>query len=98
MTSTTYNRYADPATDESKTEFSNELHGRMSASSRGRKGILRRMLLAMDTLLPRQLRVVKSKRGRYRSRYGFRTQFIAFRINWRAVYKKKLLNKLGIKN
>jgi hypothetical protein len=98
MTSTTYNRSVAHATDESKTVSSKESRGGMNVSSRARKGILRRVGMALNDLLPRSIRPIKSKRARYKRWYGWRTQLISFRINWRSIHKRKLMNKLGLRN
>jgi hypothetical protein len=100
MTSTTYNRSVAYATDESKTGPSKESNGVVPGSNRGRgrKGLGLRLLLSLNDLLPRQLRIVKSKRARYKRWYGWRTYVIGFRINWRSIYKRKLMNKLGLRH
>jgi len=98
MTSTTYNRSVAHATDESKTASSKELAGGMKGLSRARKGLLIRVGMALNDLLPRSIRPIKSKRARYKRWYGWRTQVISFRINWRSIYKRKLMNKLGLRN
>jgi hypothetical protein len=95
MTSTTYNRYADPATDESKTESFNESLGGTNALKR--KSLLIRVSIGLNDLLPRSIRPIKSKRSKLRRGVGWRMQVLAFRINWRAIYKNKLLTKLGIR-
>lgn len=96
MTSTTYNRSVAHATDESKTASSKELRGGMKGSKR--KGILRRVGMALNDLLPRSIRPIKSKRAKIRRWYGWRTQLISFQINWRSIHKRKLMNKLGLRN
>jgi hypothetical protein len=100
MTSTTYNRSVDHATVESKTGHSSGSHGVMPGSNRGggSKGVGVRILLALNDLLPRSIRPVKSKRARYRRWYGWRTTLLAFRLNWRSHYKNALMTKLGIRN
>ena len=100
MTSTTYNRSAALATDESKTAPYSASSGVMPGSNRGRgrKGVGVRLLLVLNDLLPRRLRLVKSKRARYRRWYGWRTYVLALRINWRSIYKNKLMNKLGLRH
>jgi hypothetical protein len=100
MTSTTYNRSAAHATDENKTAPYNGWHGGTVGLNRGRgrKGVGVRILLALNDLLPRKVRIVKSKRARYKRWYGWRTQLLAWRINWRGTYKNKLLNKLGLRH
>ena len=98
MTSTTYNRSVAHATDESKTASFKESPGETLDSSRGRKGVWIRGLLVLNDLMPRRVRIVKSKRARYRAWYGWRTQVLAWRINWRAINKNKLMNKLGLRH
>jgi hypothetical protein len=94
-TSTTYSLYADLVTDESKTASSKELRGGMNASKR--KGILRRVGYALNDLLPRSIRPIKSKRARYKKWYPLRMQLISFRINWRSIHKRNLMTKLGLR-
>jgi hypothetical protein len=98
MTSTTYNRSAAHATDASKTESSNVSLGSTQGSSRGRKGLLIRVGMALNDLLPRSIRPIKSKRARYPRWYGWRTYVLSLRINWRSIYKRKLMNKLGLRH
>ena len=100
MTSTTYNRSVAHATEESKTGHSSESIGLMPGLSRGRgrKGLGVRILLGLNDLLPRSIRPMKSKRSRYKKWYGWRTTLLSFRINWRAIHKPKLMNKLGLRN
>jgi hypothetical protein len=100
MTSTTYNHSVAHATDESKTARSKGWHGGIPGSNRGRgrKGVGVRLLLVLNDLLPNKLRIVKSKRARYRRWYGWRTYVLALRINWRSIYKNKLMNKLGLRH
>ena len=100
MTSTTYNRSVAHATEENKTGTSKELHGEVPGSNggRARKGVGVRMLLALNDLLPRRVRIVKSKRARYKRWYGWRTYVISFRINWKGIYRDKLMNKLGLRH
>jgi len=100
MTSTTYNHSVAHATEESKTGHFNGSHGVMPGSNRGRgrKGVGVRLLLVFNDLLPRRLRIVKSKRSRYRRWYGWRAYLLGFRINWRSIYKDKLMNKLGLRH
>jgi hypothetical protein len=100
MTSSTYNRSVAHATEESKTGSSKELHGEMLGSNRGRgkKGWGIRALLVINDLLPRSIRPIKSKRARFKRWYGWRTYVIGFRINWRSIYKRKLMNKLGLRS
>jgi hypothetical protein len=102
MTSTTYNRSAAYATDESKTAQSNASNGVTLGLNNGRgrvrKGLWLRMLLALNDLLPRRVRIVKSRRARYKRWYGWRTYLISARINWRSIHKNKLMNKLGLRH
>jgi hypothetical protein len=98
MTSTTYNRFAAHATDASKTESFNESPGETQGSSRPRKGLGIRVGMALNDLLPRSIRPIKSKRARYRRWYGWRAYVLGFRINWRSIYKDKLMNKLGLRH
>jgi hypothetical protein len=100
MTSTTYNRSVALATDESKTEPYNASNGVIPGSNngRGRKGVGVRLLLVLNDLLPRRLRLVKSKRARYKRWYGWRAYVIGFRINWRSIYRNQLMNKLGLRH
>jgi hypothetical protein len=102
MTSTTYNRSAAYATDESKTGPSNESSGATPGSSdgRGRKGVWSRLILAINDLLPYKLRPIKSAghRRAIRRWYGWRTAILSWRINWRSIHKNKLMNKLGLRH
>jgi hypothetical protein len=97
-TSTISNRYADPVTDESKTVSYKESHGATRGLSRVGKPLWVRVALALNDLLPRSIRPVKSKRARYRRWYGWRTQVLAWRINWRSIHKNRLMNKLGLRH
>ena len=99
-TSTTYSLYADLVTDESKTASFKESVGATNASNRGRgkKGWGLRILLALNDLLPRSIRPIKSKRSRYKRWYGWRAQVMSFRINWRSIHKRNLMNKLGLRS
>ncbi len=99
MTSSTYNRYVDPVTDESKTGYYSESLGEMNASNRGRgrKGVWLRLLLVLNSLLPISIRPIKSKRA-HRKRYlGFRHRVFTWRMLWRSHWKNQLLRKLGLK-
>jgi hypothetical protein len=99
MTSTTYNRSVAYATEESKTEHYNGSPGVAQGSKKRKgKGLWVRVLLGVDGLLPRRLRIVKSKRARYKRWYGWRTYVIALMINWRCIYKKQIMNKLGLRS
>ena len=97
-TSTISNRYADPVTDESKTESYKELHGATKGLSRVGKPLWRRVGLALNDLLPRSIRPIKGKRIRARQWYGWRTELLAWRINWKAINKRKFMNKLGLRS
>jgi hypothetical protein len=97
-TSTISNRYADPVTDESKTGYYKESHGATRGLSRVGKPVWVRVALALNDLLPRRIRPIKSKRARYKRWYGWRTELLSWRINWRAIHKRKLMNKLGLRN
>jgi hypothetical protein len=100
MTSTTYNRSVAHATEENKTGLSKESHGGVTVLSRGRgkKGVWLRILMGLNDLLPRRIRVIKSRRARYRRWYGWRTYVLSFRINWRSIHKDRLMNKLGLRH
>jgi hypothetical protein len=100
MTSTTYNRSVAHVTEESKTGSYNVSPGETLDSNRGRgrKGVGVRLLLVFNDLLPRRLRIVKSKRARYKRWYGWRAYVIGFRINWKSIYRDKLMNKLGLRH
>ena len=97
MTSSTYNRYADPVTDESKTGYSNESSGAIQGSSRGRKGLCLRFLLVINTLLPLSLRPIKSKRAHRRRYLGIRHRIFTWRMLWRSHWKRQLKAKFRIK-
>jgi hypothetical protein len=98
MTSTTYNRSVAYATEESKTERCKGWGGVIPGSTRPKKGLGVRVLLGIDGLLPRRLRVVKSKRARYKKWYGWRTYVIAFSINWRCIHKDRVMKMLGLRS
>jgi hypothetical protein len=102
MTSTTYNRYADPVTDESKTGCSSESVGEALGSNRGRgktggKGLLARIMLGINSLLPLWMRPIKSKRAHRRAYLGIRHRVFTYRMLWRSHWKNALLRKLGLK-
>jgi hypothetical protein len=112
MTSTTYNRSAAYATDESKTASSSVSNGVTLGSIRGRaigigrgigktvgvsKGVGARVLRAINDLLPLSLRPIKSKRA-HRKRYlGLGHRLFSFRMVWRSHYKNQILEKLGLR-
>jgi hypothetical protein len=98
MTSTTYNHSVAHATEESKTGFSKELHGATKGLNRVGKPVWIRVALSLNDLLPRSIRPIKSKRAKYKRWYGWRTQVLAWRINWRAINKNKVMNKLGLRH
>ena len=98
MTSTTYNRYAEPVTDESKTALSNGSHGVTHGSIRGRgKSVGYRFLLVLNSLLPLALRPIKSKRAHRRRYLGLRHRVFTYRMLWRSHWKNALLRKLGLR-
>jgi hypothetical protein len=93
-TSTTYSRYVDLVTDASKTGSSNELHGGTNASKR--KGILRRVGMALNDLLPVSIRPIKSKRAWRKHRYPLRVQLFTFRMYWHSHLRDKVRRKLRL--
>jgi len=99
MTSTTYNRYVDHVTDESKTGCCKGSHGEMNASSKGRgkKPLWLRFLLAINSLLPLSIRPIKSKRAHRRRYLGFRHRVFLWRMLWRSHWKNAIKRKLGLK-
>ena len=98
MTSTTYNRYADHATVESKTESLLESPGEMNDSnSRGRKGWVFKGVRALNDLLPFGIRPIKSKRAHRRRYLGIRHRIFMWRMLWRSHWKTQLKNKLKLK-
>ena len=99
MTSTTYNRYVEPVTEESKTVPSKESNGVIPGSNRGRgkKGVPLRILLVLNSLLPLSLRPIKSKRAHRRQYLGIRHRIFIARMLWRSHYKNRLKAKLGMK-
>jgi hypothetical protein len=100
MTSTTYNRSVAYATEESKTGASNVSPGAIPGSNggRGKKGIGVRLLLVLNDLLPRRIRIVKSKRARFKRWYGWRTYVIAFSINWKCIHRGRVMKMLGLRS
>ncbi len=98
MTSTTYNRYVDHATDESKTvSFNESLGGTNASSSGGHKGWGVRVLRGMNDLLPRSIRPIKSKRGHRRRRVGVGAALFTFRMHWKSHHKNKIKKCLNLK-
>jgi len=97
MTSTTYNRYADPVMDESKTGSSNGSPGETQDSKGGHKGVWHRLLLVINSLLPLWMRPIKSKRAHRRAYLGLRHRLFTYRMLWRSHWKNALLRKLGLK-
>ena len=101
MTSTTYNRYAEPVMDESKTVPFKEYNGVILGSIKGkgmgrRKGVWVRMLLVINSLLPLSIRPVKSKRAHRRRYLGIRHRVFIARMLWRSHWKNKLKDKLRL--
>lgn len=98
MTYTTYNLYADHATDVSKTGHSPESLGEMNDSnSRGRKGWVLKGLRAINDLLPMSIRPIKSKRAHRRRSLGLRHRIFMWRMLWRSHGKNRLKAKLKLK-
>ncbi len=97
-TSTTFNRYADHVTDESKTASSKESLGATIDSNRGRgkKGWGVRILLSFNDLLPRSIRPIKSKRARYKRWHPIRVQVFTFRMYWHSHLRDKVRRKLRL--
>jgi hypothetical protein len=98
MTSTTYNRYVEPVTEESKTVPFKEYNGVIPGLNRGRgkKGLLLRILLVLNSLLPFAIRPVKSKRAHRRRYLGIRHRIFMWRMLWRSHWKNKLKEKLRL--
>jgi hypothetical protein len=99
MTSTTYNRYVEPVTDESKTAPFKEYNGAipgLNREGRGKKGLVLRMLLVLNTLLPFAIRPIKSKRAHRRRYLGIRHRIFTWRMLWRSHWKNKLKEKLRL--
>lgn len=97
MTSTTYNLYADPVTDESKTGCSNVSPGETQGSKRGGKGVLHRLALVINSFMPLWMRPIKSKRAHRRAYLGIRHRIFTYRMLWRSHWKNQLLKKIGLK-
>ncbi len=93
-TSTTYNRYADHVTDESKTASYKELHGGMKGSKR--KGVWLRVLYAINDLLPVSIRPIKSKRAWRMHRWPIRVRIFTFRMYWHSHLRDKVRRKLRL--
>ena len=103
-TSTTYNRYADLVMEESKTASFNESPGATNDSNknrnmgrgRGKKGWGLRILMALNDLLPRSIRPIKSKRAWRRPRYPLRVHVFTWRMLWRSHWKNEWKKKLRL--
>ena len=96
-TSTTYNRYVDPVTEENRTGYYKESHGATRDLSRVGKPVWLRVALALNDLLPVSIRPVKSKRAHRRRYLGIRHRIFMWRMHWRSHNKNKLKAKLGLK-
>jgi hypothetical protein len=101
MTSTTYNRYVEPVTDESKTvpykEFNGETQGLLRGRGMGKgKPLWVRLLLVLNTLLPLSIRPIKSRRAHRRRYLGIRHRIFMCRMLWRSHWKNKLKEKLRL--
>jgi hypothetical protein len=105
MTSSTYNHSVAHATDENKTGCSKELHGVALGSKTGindgrgraKKGMVLRLLLVINSMLPISMRPVKSRRA-YRRRYlGIRHRVFTWRMLWRSHWKNQLKSKFNLK-
>ncbi len=100
MTSTTYNRSVAHATDENKTASLPGYPGVMPGSNtggRGKKGLVLRLLLVINSLLPLAIRPIKAKRAHRRRYLGLRHRIFTYRMLWRSHWKNQLKAKLGIK-
>jgi hypothetical protein len=97
MTSTTYNRSVAHATDESKTGCSNESLGGTQGSRAKGKGLVLRVLLGINSLLPLSIRPIKPKRAHRRAYLGLRHRVFTWRMLWRSHWKNAILRKLGLK-
>ena len=95
-TSTTYSRYADPVTDESKTAYYKESPGATKGLSRVGKPLWVRVGMALNDLLPRSIRPIKSKRARYKRWYPIRQQIFSFRMYWHSHLRDKVRRKLRL--
>jgi hypothetical protein len=95
MTSTTYNRSAAHATGVSKTEYYSESLGETQGSSRKRKGILIRVGMVLNDLLPPSIRPIKSKRAHRRRYLGVRHRIFVWRMHWRSHHKNKLKARMN---
>ena len=101
MTSTTYNRYAEPVTEENKTvpykEYNGSILGLRMGRGMGRaKPAWLRMLLVLNTLLPISIRPIKSRRAHRRRYLGIRHRIFMWRMLWRSHWKNKLKAKLRL--
>jgi hypothetical protein len=108
MTSTTYNRYAAHATEESKTKHFNESNGETldlnrggpnnplrspgNKGSRGRKRVWVRIALTINDLLPFKLRPIK-KAGHRRDRRAWYGWRTAV-LSWRINWRSIHKNKI----
>jgi hypothetical protein len=61
------------------------------------KGLLARLLLTLNDLLPVSIRPVKSKRAHRRRYLGLRHRIFIFRMHWRSHNKNKLKKILRLK-
>jgi len=99
MTSTTYNLYAEPVTDESKTVLYKESNGSIQDLNRGTgkgKGVWVRLLLVLNSLLPVSIRPIKSKRAHRRRYLGIRHRLFTYRMVWRSHWKNQIKTKLRL--
>jgi hypothetical protein len=63
----------------------------------GHKGLVVRLLLALNDLLPVSIRPIKSKRAHRRTYLGIRHRIFIFRMHWRSHNKNKLKKILRLK-
>jgi hypothetical protein len=103
MTSTTYNRYVEPVTEENKTVpysgYNGVILGLLRGKGRGmgkRKPVWVRLLLVVNSLLPLSIRPVKSRRAHRRRYLGLRHRIFTWRMLWRSHWKNKLKAKLRL--
>jgi hypothetical protein len=98
-TSITSNHYAEAATVESKTGYSNESPGAILATARGRV-----MTGGGSYWARHRPRLLKLRRRRPKHRgtlikYGWRAQLLWMRLSWRSHWRPELQNKIAqIKN